>query len=279
MLEKTKIGLLITGLALFLSVNTTKAQECKSAERLAQENASSEELTQQREYWLAKFKGGAKNLSGAYLKDADLHGLDFSGVNLVRADLTGANLSGANFLYANLNWLNAPRANFSGADMSEVSLHNADLTFADLSNVNFLGAKAKDVKLADGQRLVRLSVEAMTCTFSDDEGPSNDVDMAHFKITVNGKPFYEWKGDAITTSVGFVWPVKKETLVYFTNYADIVVEGEAYEEDLPNILERGVGSANVHPGFSHGGECMNISLNGEFSFSVPISTEIVSKGR
>ena len=78
------------------------------------------------------------NLSGAYLRRADLSDAYLSGADLRRANLSGADLSGADLSDANL----------IGANLSDADLSDADLIGANLSGAYLKGAigNAKKIK-------------------------------------------------------------------------------------------------------------------------------------
>jgi uncharacterized protein YjbI with pentapeptide repeats len=83
------------------------------------------------------------DLSGANLREANLHWADLSGAilyhaslsqaDLRRADLTRANLGGANLGEANLRWANLTRANLGEAYLCVANLTRANLGEADFS--------------------------------------------------------------------------------------------------------------------------------------------------
>jgi len=77
------------------------------------------------------------DLSGVYLKGADLIDANLMRVNLSGANLSGAILIGADLNGANLSGVNLSKANLSGAYLNEADLRGADLSGADLSNPHF----------------------------------------------------------------------------------------------------------------------------------------------
>ena len=82
--------------------------------------------------------GPGAELSGAFLGEADLSGVDLAGANLSGAalpgaNLSGANLSGANFSGAALPGANLSEANLSGANLTGATAHGVYLNGADLS--------------------------------------------------------------------------------------------------------------------------------------------------
>ena len=84
-------------------------------------------------------KQGA-DLSGAYLRGANLRGADLSGAYLRNADLRGADLSGAYLRNANLRGADLSGADLSGAYLSGAYLRNANLRGAYLSGADLSGA-------------------------------------------------------------------------------------------------------------------------------------------
>jgi hypothetical protein len=90
------------------------------------------------------------DLSGAKLTRANLRGVDLTGADLSgRADLQGADLSGASLRGANLSDAVLFRANLSGADLHDANLSGAGLIGTDLSDVDLSVAK----NLAQANRL------------------------------------------------------------------------------------------------------------------------------
>jgi hypothetical protein len=74
------------------------------------------------------------------LTRADLSGVYLRGANLGRVDLSAANLSGAELRMANLHWADLSRANLSDANLQWAELRQADLTGANLTGANLFGA-------------------------------------------------------------------------------------------------------------------------------------------
>jgi hypothetical protein len=227
------MAILTTGLFLVSASFAISQETCKSAETLARESASASELNAQRDCWMRKVKSGTANLSGAYLKGVNLSKMDLSGRRFARADLSGADLSGTNLLFANMNWANLSGANLSGADIRKASLVLADLSGANVNGAVSSGANLKNIKLADGNYIVRLRLTNMVCTMSDDEGYDNDADMGLFDIKVNDIVLYYWKGDPITTAKGYTWKVNREIL-FVSDQSRILFNllGKAVEYDF-----------------------------------------------
>ena len=69
--------------------------------------------------WLVGSDGEKADLSGAYLRDANLRGANLSGADLRDAYLSGANLSGADLRGANLSGAYLSGAYLSGADLRD----------------------------------------------------------------------------------------------------------------------------------------------------------------
>ena len=80
------------------------------------------------------------NLSGAYLRGADLSGACLLEANLSGAYLSGADLSGAYLLEANLSGACLLEADLSGAYLRGANLSGADLRGADLRGADLLEA-------------------------------------------------------------------------------------------------------------------------------------------
>ena len=96
-------------------------------------------------------EGVRANLYVAYLRDADLRGVNLSNANLYgtylrdanlsNADLRGAHLEGANLRYADLRGAYLYDANLEGANLEGANLRDANLEGADLYGANLRGAK------------------------------------------------------------------------------------------------------------------------------------------
>ena len=76
------------------------------------------------------------HLHGTNLTEATLTGANLRGAYLRGADLTGADLSGTDLLKANLHGSHLHTANLSGAHLNSADLHDSDLTDANLTGVN-----------------------------------------------------------------------------------------------------------------------------------------------
>lgn len=79
-------------------------------------------------------------LSDAYLGEVNLSGANLQGADLSGADLRDANLSGANLRYTNLSGAYLRKANLSDANLFDANLSGANLRYANLSDANLLGA-------------------------------------------------------------------------------------------------------------------------------------------
>jgi uncharacterized protein YjbI with pentapeptide repeats len=84
--------------------------------------------------------GGAKDLSGANLSQANLEAADLRGVCLSRANLRGADFLAADLRRGNLSEANLSEANLAGTFLNEANLSRADLSGADLSRAHLSGA-------------------------------------------------------------------------------------------------------------------------------------------
>lgn len=83
------------------------------------------------------------NFQNAYLKDANLIGMDFQSANLRGANLQGSNLKGVNLQVADLSG-----ADLSGADLEYAYLYRANLTGANLTGANFYNSHLPGVDLS-----------------------------------------------------------------------------------------------------------------------------------
>jgi len=83
-----------------------------------------------RQYKAGRRDFSEANLSGAYLREADLRWANLREANLRGASLYGANLSEADLSGANLRRANLRDTNLSGANLSEAYLREADLSGA-----------------------------------------------------------------------------------------------------------------------------------------------------
>jgi uncharacterized protein YjbI with pentapeptide repeats len=105
-----------------------------------------------------------ENLNGAYLKEAELVGIDwFAGVSLVGADLTEARLNGADFSEANLmlatlTSVSGINADFSGANLEGAVFTNADLRRATLEDALLNEAVFTDVHIGGETKLGETSI-------------------------------------------------------------------------------------------------------------------------
>lgn len=88
-----------------------------------------------------KFPDAEPDLSGEYLSQLDLSGVDFVGVNLAGAKLERSNLNGADLTKANL----------IGAECNEITMAYADLSYANISNGIFLDADLSGINLCEAR--------------------------------------------------------------------------------------------------------------------------------
>jgi uncharacterized protein YjbI with pentapeptide repeats len=86
------------------------------------------------------YLGECGDLRGAYLFEADLHGVNLRGANLDRAHLSGANLRGADLRGANLSGAYLYKADLREADLRGATF-NLRLHGADLHGVKLEGAR------------------------------------------------------------------------------------------------------------------------------------------
>ena len=87
------------------------------------------------------------NLSGTFLREADLSWANLRESNLCRANLYLCNLSGTNFFEAYLYEADLRRANLQEANLSGAILEKAKLGGANLKGVNFRGADLRGANL------------------------------------------------------------------------------------------------------------------------------------
>ena len=95
-------------------------------------------------------ESGKMNLSGCYLRNADMSGYDLSMADLSGACLIDANLSGVNLYGADLTEADLSGACLKGADLREANLREADLRRADLreakvANTDLTGARTRGI--------------------------------------------------------------------------------------------------------------------------------------
>ena len=91
--------------------------------------------------WRGKNPDAVPDLRAAFLRAANLGGMDLSGARLSiaildKTDLTGANLRGADLSSANLDKANLRGADLHGADLRGTRLTGADLRRADLGGAD-----------------------------------------------------------------------------------------------------------------------------------------------
>ncbi len=139
-----------------------------------------------------------QNLSGIYLKQAQLMDANLSGVNLGgaclhSADLTDVNLSSANLVGADLGAANLSYADLNNADLSKVDCSSAnlsgiDLSSANLSNVNLSCANLTDADLSNanlaGANLINANLSGVILSGADLSGANlTDANLSHADLT------------------------------------------------------------------------------------------------
>lgn len=87
------------------------------------------------------------DLSGAFLRGANLSETDLRGTRLIRADLIGASFRNANLCKADFVSATLLTADFSGADLSDANLYQADLRGANLYAANLDRAYLREANL------------------------------------------------------------------------------------------------------------------------------------
>ena len=142
---------------------------------------------------------------------------------------------------------------------------------------------------------VRVTIEKLVCTMSDDEGWSNDADMDRFKAWANafdrldvpGSPYvrinpvdqiiWNWStsGD-VTVHVGYVWPVNKSIVLSFDaahyDFAvaklDLALYGREYDPASAN--EYGTGYLTIYGEhfFDNGGQHKFEVRSADFAFDI-----------
>ncbi|NER83525.1 MAG: hypothetical protein F6K42_29030 [Leptolyngbya sp. SIO1D8] len=98
--------------------------------------------------WREEHPDSLPDLSGAYLFEAELSGINLRGANLNRACLIGANLKAANLYQANLQNLYGSKINLEGANLSEATLNKANLSESQLANTTLSYVKAAGTNLS-----------------------------------------------------------------------------------------------------------------------------------
>ncbi len=100
-----------------------------------------------RQTWEVEHPEVPLDLTGAYLRRANLSKADLWEADLRWANLWKANLSGADLSWADLSWANLSGADLRQADLSWADLRQADLSWANLSKADLRGA---DLRWARG---------------------------------------------------------------------------------------------------------------------------------
>lgn len=93
------------------------------------------------------------NLSGAFIRMAQMSGSNLTGASLEGSDLSHTDLSGVRLDGSNLHRANLTGANLSGSTLKGCDLRGVNLSGADLSGCNLTGAKLRDVQFT-GLKLV-----------------------------------------------------------------------------------------------------------------------------
>jgi Pentapeptide repeats (8 copies) len=88
-------------------------------------------------------------LVSATLASADLSGADLADANLSSADLSSADLTGTHLARANLSNANLGLARLVGTVLNNANLMQADLSSVDLTRASLVGAVLNDANLAD----------------------------------------------------------------------------------------------------------------------------------
>lgn len=122
-----------------------------------------------------------KDLSYAYLENADLHC-----ANLSNADLSYAFLSKADLSCANLSNADLSRADLGCADLRNAALRNADLTYANLSYANLDDTKLdKTEECRKGKILKRKIIGYKKCR--DDIIVKLEIPAGAIVFSINNK--------------------------------------------------------------------------------------------
>lgn len=249
-MNKQIIKTIFLSFLFFAFAGQANSQEvCKTVETLAQEKASSEEYSKQWNCWQLRCDKGVLNMSGAYLPRADLTRIcnDLSGRNFTGANLRNATISNSNLLYANFSRADLRGAKLTYSDLSGASFENADLRGADFTWAKSHGANFKWVKLLPKEKIIRLRLNNMVCTRSDDEGPGNDADISYFLVRVKGNYWNDWndlysfraatEGEQKTIPKGYNWAVNEELLFSVEDYQSVNFEMNValIESDVGNV--------------------------------------------
>ena len=129
-----------------------------------------------------------KDLSGIYLKQAQLMDANLSGVNLGgaclhSADLSDVNLSSSNLIGANLAVANLSYANLNNADLSKVDLSSANLSGVELSSANLSGVNLSCANLTDAD-LTNANLSGADLSGADLSGANLiDANLSHADLT------------------------------------------------------------------------------------------------
>lgn len=99
--------------------------------------------------WRAAEPAVQPNLSGAYLRRANLAGINLSNANLFSTNLRKANLKGADFSHAHLGGADLSGANLQRANMRRAHLSGANLNRIDLSHATVSYARMGFTVLGD----------------------------------------------------------------------------------------------------------------------------------
>jgi len=142
---------------------------------------------------------------------------------------------------------------------------------------------------------VRVTIEKLICTMSDDEGPGNDADMCIFRAWANAfdrldvpgaeyvrigekdQIFWNWsKSGGVTVHVGYVWPVNKSIEFIFDaahyDFAvaklDLALYAEEYDPTSAN--EKGTGYLTTYGAnfFDNSGRHKFVVGSADFRFDI-----------
>jgi hypothetical protein len=144
---------------------------------------------------------------------------------------------------------------------------------------------------------VRVTIDRLVCTMSDDEGWGNDADMNRFKawanafdrLNVPGAPYvqfnpvnqviWEWSGSDVTVWVGYVWTVGKSIdLSFDAGHYDFAVAKlglalYANEYDPIGSDEYGTGYLTIYGEhfFDNGGKYTFMVSSADFAFRIEVT--------
>lgn len=130
-----------------------------------------DKIIERHQHWLKEDCEGWEDMK-AYLRSADLRGVNLCEADLRGADLREANLSRAYLCGANLRSANLHGANLSEAILLEADLRGAYLHGADLSSADLRGANLSEAYLSEANkfRLGKILTEPLTGYKTTKEG-------------------------------------------------------------------------------------------------------------